>query len=437
MKSPLRAWPCCIDLGRVVGAIAFTLTCTPGFALDVQLIEDGFDHPLFLTAPAGDSRLFVVQQGGVIKVRSGTTWSTFLDLSGQVNAENERGLLGLAFDPNFRTNGRFYVDYIDNTRAHNTQIARFTLSPTGALTQTPVLTIAQPPSLSNHKAGWIGFRPGDNDNLYIATGDGGGQNDKRPDPAVDNNAQNTNRLLGKILRINPNGDDFPNDPNRNYTIPAGNPFVQGKGAPEVWDYGLRNPYRDSFDRKTGNFIIADVGQETREEIDFEAASNAGGNNYGWRLREGKGPNPEPGVGGLAPGAIDPVYDYPHGIGSDRFRAITGGYVYRGDLLKDLDGTYFFADFVTGQVWSMKTDPQTGELLPDTVVDISSELKRHTSFGSISSFGEDGFGNLYIVDYNGKVFELVPEPQTYVMMLLMLASMAWRLARSRRAAMQVA
>src|SRR5690348_11714287 len=254
----------------------------PAFSLDTQLIESGFNSPVFLTAPEGDSRLFVVEREGRIKVRDGGVWSTFLDISAQVDPTGERGLLGLAFDPSYGTNRTFYVDYIDQA-TKNTQIARFTASasnpdlavPTG----TNLLTIQQP-NETNHKAGWIGFRPGENNNLYIATGDGGGSNDPN------NNAQNKNSLLGKMLRIDVRSDAFPNDASRNYAIPMGNPFRSGGGAPEVWDYGLRNPFRNSFDRTKGNLIIADVGQDTREELDFEPVGK-GGNNYGWRVREGK------------------------------------------------------------------------------------------------------------------------------------------------------
>ncbi len=395
----------------------------PALALDTQLVESGFSSPLFMTAPEGDPRLFVVEREGRIKVRSGGAWSTFLDIRAQVDPTGERGLLGLAFDPNYRTNGRFYVDYIDSTTG-NTQIARFTASGDVASTAgTPILNIAQPPDLSNHKAGWIGFRPGEPNNLYIATGDGGGSNDLRADPNFDNNAQNTNRLLGKILRID------VSDPNRAYGIPSGNPFANGGGAPEVWDYGLRNPFRNSFDRTKGNLIIADVGQDAREELDFETASSADGNNYGWRLREGKIATPTGGVGGPKPtGAVDPVYDYLHGNGIFDGEAVIGGYVYRGSFLKGVQGEYFFGDNVSGRIWSMETDPVTGALLPGTVRDRTAELKRLNQFDNIASFGEDGFGNLYIVDFSGKLLEVVPEPGTYVMMLVALMPMAWRLLR---------
>jgi glucose/arabinose dehydrogenase len=404
---------------RVALALCALAATTPALALDTRLITSGLDSPVFLTAPAGDTRLFVVERNGLIKVGSGGSWSTFLDLSGQVDTAGERGLLGLAFDPNYRSNGTFYVDYVDK-KTENTHIARFTVSGNANLanpTGTNVLTIQQPPGQNNHKAGWIGFRPGEANNLYIATGDGGGGNDLRPDPNFDNNAQNKNRLLGKMLRI----DVHPSNPNQAYSIPSGNPFANGGGAAEVWDYGLRNPYRNSFDRTKGNLIIADVGQDAREEVDFETASSKGGANFGWRVREGKDANPLPDVGGpKTPGMQDPVYDYAHGNGPLQGESIIGGYVYRGSLLKGIQGQYFFGDFVNGRVWSMQTDPVTGALLPATIVDRTAELKRLNDFQSISSFGEDGFGNLFIVDFNGKVLQVVPEPGTYAFLLGALA-----------------
>jgi glucose/arabinose dehydrogenase len=410
------------------------LGASPAFALDTELIQSGFDNPVFLTAPAGDSRLFVVERTGKIQVRSGNTWSTFLDITGQVDSTGERGLLGLAFDPNYATNHTFYVDYIDSA-TKNTQIARFTASTANPNVAnsggTPILSIVQPPNLSNHKAGWIGFRPGESNNLYIATGDGGGSNDLRlvngaPDPNFDNNAQNTDRLLGKILRI----DVHPSNPNVPYSTPNSNPFPSSSNPAvksEVWDYGLRNPFRDSFDRTKGNLIIGDVGQDVREEVDFESATSPGGNNYGWRLREGKIATPTGGVGGpLVPGMVDPVYDYEHGGGTFHGSTVIGGYVYRGSLLKDAEGHYFFGDFGNGQIWSMDTDPVTGELLVGTLRDRTAELHRLNSFSQIVSFGEDGFGNLYVVDLSGRVFEIVPEPRTYAILIAALALLVWRM-----------
>ena len=233
-----------------------------------QIVASGFDRPLFATAPNGDPRLFVVEQGGLVKVmQNGVVLPTpFLDLSAKVDTTGERGLLGMAFDPSFETNRRFYVDYIDKTTL-NTVVATYQASVSqpniaDAASAQNVLTVAQP-AFANHKAGWIGFRPGESANLYIATGDGGSANDP------DNRAQNLNENLGKILRVDVAADHFPGDPTRyGYGIPTGN--ITG-GNPEIYAYGLRNPYRDSFDRETGTFYIADVGQNQREEINIGAA----------------------------------------------------------------------------------------------------------------------------------------------------------------------
>jgi glucose/arabinose dehydrogenase len=257
--------------------------------------------------------------------------------------------------------------------------------------------------------------------LYIATGDGGGSNDLKHDPNFDNSAQNKNRLLGKILRI----DVHPTDQSKTYSIPAGNPFVSGGGAPEIWDYGLRNPFRNSFDRSKGNLIIADVGEAAREELNFESASSSGDNNYGWRVREGTIQNPAFPNEMVPTNAKDPVYDYAHGAGAFEGSTVIGGYVYRGSLLKDVQGEYFFGDFGSGRIWSMDTDPTTGALLPNTVRDRTAELKRLNNFDSITSFGEDDFGNLYVVDFSGKVLAIVPEPNTYAMLLIALIPLAWR------------
>jgi glucose/arabinose dehydrogenase len=197
----------------------------------------------------------------------------FLDISSQVeSASGERGLLGLAFDPNYSTNGKFYVDYIDTTLAHNTQIASFTVSPNNPNLANPsvtsILSIEQAP-FSNHKAGWIGFRPGDPNNLYIATGDGGDANDPG------NRAQSLSSDLGKVLRIDVEHPDLIN--HLNYSIPVGNPFAGGAPIDDkIWAYGLRNPFRNSFDRATGDFYIGDEGQDTREEIDLERTGSTAG-----------------------------------------------------------------------------------------------------------------------------------------------------------------
>ena len=380
-----------------------------GQTVQATRVASGLSFPLFVTAPAGDSRLFIVEKGGLIRVQQspGATPTTFLDLTTSINASGERGLLGLAFDPNYATNGRFYVDYIDGT-TFNTRVVRYTVpNPTantaaGAVVDS-IITVNQPAGRTNHKAGWIGFRPGDAANLYVAVGDGGSSNDP------DQFAQNINSNLGKMLRLDVSGNGA------GYAIPAGNPFAGATpGNDEIWAYGLRNPFRNSFDRANGNFYIADVGQSTREEVNVEETSIAG-RNYGWRALEGSGDNP--GVADAAPAnAVGPVFDYRHGNNADIFSpagvsgSITGGYVYRGDAMPGLAGTYFFGDFVSGKLGSFVYDPATDSV--SNITDRTAQLDPGAAnFGTnaISSFGEDGFGELYIVDIKGEVFKIVPEP----------------------------
>ena len=383
-------------------------------ALDTVLVGSGFSQPVALTAPAGDSRLFIVEKAGRIQVMANGASSTYLDISAQVDAEGERGLLGLAFDPNFAANGRFYVNYIDRT-TKNTVVAAYTAPSAAAnavdpASAQPVISITQPAGLSNHKAGWIGFRPGDGNNLYIATGDGGGSNDPG------NNAQNLSSNLGKMLRITPQAGG-------GYTVPSDNPFVGVAGNDEIWAYGLRNPYRNSFDRASGDFWIADVGQGLREELDFEAAGTGGGRNYGWRAREGSIDNPS--VSDPAPAnATDPIYDYPHG---DMGGTVIGGYVYRGTGEAGLDGTYFFGDFNSGKIFSLR---ETGGSV-GSFMDRTAELG--TPFGgfTLSAFGEDGVGNLYVMGLDGNVYRFaaaVPEPSTWASLALGLGLLGWRLRR---------
>ncbi len=390
-------------------ALALTVAATSAHALDGTVVATGLNQSLYLTAPLGDSRSFVVEKTGVIQVLSGGSAlaTPFLDISSKVATDGERGLLGLAFDPNYATNGRFYVDYIDKA-TNNTVVERYTLGTPGsnvadAGSAQRLITIPQE-SFNNHKAGWIAFRPGDTSNLYIATGDGGSGNDPN------GNGQNRDTLLGKMLRIDVSGSTA------GYTVPTDNPFVNQAGTrPEIWALGLRNPWRNSFDRATGDFWIADVGQATREEINLEKAGTAGGRNYGWRLREGT--IATPGVGGSAPGLTDPVFDYkrleqPGGLGG----SITGGYVYRGPSIADADGRYFFGDYVAGKLYSFL--PDASGHVTDFRDDTAAVLDG-TGLDGIVSLGEDGFGKLYVVGINGTIVNLtssVPEPGTWALML---------------------
>jgi hypothetical protein len=251
--------------------------------------------------------------------------------------------------------------------------------------------------------------------LYIASGDGGSGNDPQ------NNAQNRNTLLGKMLRIDVNSTSGGN----NYAIPASNPFANNPGERgEIWAYGLRNPWRPSFDRTTGNLYIADVGQGAREEINFQSGTSTGGQNYGWRVREGT-------LGAALPGSIDPIHEYDRSVGA----SITGGYVYRGGALLDngqpLDGTYFFADFVSGRLFSFRYDGTTLTELRERTSQLQN-ASNGGSTGNISSFAEDGFGNLYVVSFGGSIFRVsgtaVPEPGTLVLSGAAAATLALRLRR---------
>jgi glucose/arabinose dehydrogenase len=393
--------------------------------LKTQIVASGFDRPLFATAPNGDPRLFVVEQGGLVKVlQNGSVLPTpFLDLSAKVDTTGERGLLGMTFDPGFETNRRFYVDYIDKTTL-NTVVATYQASasqPNVADTSTAqtVLTVAQP-EFPNHKAGWIGFRPGENSNLYIATGDGGSANDP------DNRAQNLNENLGKILRVDVSADRFPGDPTRyGYGIPTGNITA---GNPEIYAYGLRNPYRDSFDRETGTLYIADVGQNQREEINIGAA----GANYGWRKFEGTRLN-FPDDPALTHHTL-PIYEYDN-QGS---AGVIGGYVYRGDAIEGLAGTYFFADLATDKVTSFRFTEGSGIT---ELTDRTAELISPTGItGGITSFGEDGFGNVYMVSFDGGkigMIAAIPEPEGWTMMLAGMALVSvWARRREHPAAREM-
>ena len=336
------------------------------------------------------------------------------------DAGGEGGLLGLAFHPDYAkvgsaSYGKFYIYVtVDNgglpvpggtaataTSPFSTHIRQYSVS-SNPLIANPAATevVTWPRPQDNHVGGWIGFGPKDH-YLYINSGDGGSGYDSAPghyEPG--GNAQTiTDNFFGKQLRIDVNGDSFPADPDRNYAIPPSNPFVGITGDDEIWSFGLRNPFRGSFDRDTGNQWIADVGQDTREEIDYEPANRSVVSNFGWRLREGSIETPS-GVGGPAPpNYVAPVYDYGHGTGTFQGNAVIGGYVYRGPD-PSLQGTYFFADEISSHVWSMNTStlavtPLDGMLTPDV-----------GSLAGPASFGEDMVGNLYIVSFaTGAVFRI--------------------------------
>lgn len=380
--------------------------------LSSQRIASGLANPLFVTAPPGDlNRLFVVEQkSGAIKILDLTTRAVlatpFLTLpaSELLKEGFEQGMLGLAFHPNYATNGKFYVSYTapGGGNAGQTKVVEYQVSNTdpnqaNSVPLRTILTINQPQT--NHNGGWLAFGP--DGYLYWASGDGGGSGFRPGIPDESDNSQDiTDNLLGKILRLDINGDAFPDDDNRNYAIPASNPFVGQEGDDEIWSYGLRNPWRPSFDRLTGDLYIADVGQGRREELNFQPATSAGGENYGWNFFEGT-----LSYKGTPPANLQftsPIYEYDH---SDNLgRSITGGYVYRGAIAA-LSGTYFWGDFTSGKLWSLRTN---GSGISE-FTDRTQSLRPASGSGDINriaSFGEDGAGDLYIVDLDGEIYRLV-------------------------------
>lgn len=358
--------------------------------LSLEPFVSGLSDPVFFMDPGdGSGRLFVVEQGGRILIvdPDGSTHPTpFLDISVIVASGGERGLLGLAFHPDFSTNGKFYVNY--TSAANDTRIEEYQVSAGDPDIADPgsgrIVMVYDQPAF-NHNGGWIGFSPNDG-YLYIAAGDGGNQGDP------DNRAGNLSEYLGKMHRVDvDSGDDFPGDDNQNYAVPADNPFVGISGAVQsIWAYGLRNPWRNSFDRETGDLWIADVGQWTYEEVNYQPASSPGGEHYGWRCREGL--HATGSACGATSGFTDPVHEYTHGANGC---SIIGGYLYRGCALGEAyRGHYLFSDTCSGRVWTL--DPSNG---------FTSTLEMSTG-AFVSSFGEDAEGELYIVDLNGNISRLV-------------------------------
>jgi len=350
-----------------------------------EAVASGFSRPTFLVhAGDGSGRLFVIEQGGLIRILQGTSIlsTPFLDIRSRVNSTgSEQGLLGLAFHPNYPTNGVFFVDYTN--AAGSIVISRFTVSsnPDAANAASEQILLTIPKPYANHNGGMLAFGP--DGYLYAGTGDGGSGGDPG------NNAQNLYSLLGKVLRLDV-------DSGSPYGIPSDNPFA-GSSDPnvrkEIWGYGLRNPWRFSFDRTTDDLYIADVGQGSREEVDFQPASSTGGENYGWRVMEGSlCYNPSSGCD--TSGKVLPVAEYDHG--SSGGCSVSGGYVYRGSDYAAMQGVYFYGDYCSGRVWGLvKTGPSTW----------SSALLTDTAY-SISSFGEDESGELYLLDYaSGTIYRV--------------------------------
>jgi glucose/arabinose dehydrogenase len=379
-------------------ALALTVANLTDGAFRVRRIVTGFAQPLYLTAiPGSTTRVFVVEQGGrirILDIATGTIAATpFLDVSASISSGGERGLLGFAPAPDFATSGTFYINVTNP--AGNTEIRRYRTTAgnrdlADLATADLILGFTQP--FANHNGGWMDFGP--DGFLYIASGDGGSGGDPQ------DNAQNRNTLLGKMLRIDPATDAFPADSARDYAIPATNPFAGGGGAAEIYALGLRNPFRASFDRPTGTLYIGDVGQNAREEIDLIPV-NRPGLNFGWARLEGT----QTFNGSPPAGATPPVTEYSHGTGPLQGNSVTGGYVYRGPV-ESLQGLYIFGDFVRGALWSIPAS----ELVQGQTAPSSRYTVRTTSFApaigtinNIASFGTDGRGNLYIVDYDGDIF----------------------------------
>jgi len=412
-----------------VAALMLSIAIPPVHAQSMTTrVASGLSSPIFVTAPPGDaSRLFIAEQGSggsanikILNLATNVVSPTpFLTISGLATG-GEQGLLGLAFDPGYASNGKFYVNVTAPGGSFGmgiTQIRQYTVSANpniAATTFNTVFSLTQPQD--NHNGGWIGFspRPGDTNNLYISTGDGGNGNDQGTghfEPG--GNAQNTSILLGKMLRLQ------INPATGIYTIPATNPFGN-----EVFAFGLRNPFRASFDRLTGDMFIGDVGQNTREEVDRQFASNPnGGENYGWRLREGTIQTPAAGVGGARPtGNVEPILDYDRAVGT----TVTGGYVYRGNLAPSLSGKYIFADFGAGKIFTANPDG-TGFQNATSLFDPPGAQ----SIGNPSSFGEDATGELYIVDYaDGEIFRVIPEPSITALLGAITAAGLWFCRRNR-------
>jgi glucose/arabinose dehydrogenase len=351
--------------------------------ISLELFQNGFNSPLDLQN-VGDDRLFVVEQGGRIKIvqADGTVNATlFLNISGQVSSGSEQGLLGLAFHPDYTTNGYFFVNYTKTNG--DTRISRFSVDPSDpdvALPSSELTIIEYDQPFSNHNGGGIAFGP--DGYLYIAAGDGGSGGDPG------NRAQNTTLLLGKLLRID---IDIPGA-GANYSIPPDNPFFGSAiDAEEIWAYGLRNPWRFSFDSDNGDIWIGDVGQGDVEEID-RAAGNEAGLNYGWRCYEGSMPYNTAGC----PPAGDltfPIAEYSSSSSTSNC-SITGGIVYRGSIYNNILGLYFFADVCSGLIGT---------------VDSEGNLVDHGTFGgSWVAFGEDSNKELYIVSIGGSIFKVKGE-----------------------------
>ena len=375
-----------VTVGNGTASATVTYGTSQPFALALQEVASGLAAPVFLTSPANDTRLFIVERAGRIRVMQGGTLlaTPFLDIASLTTTDGERGLLSMAFDPAYAANGRFYVYYTDT--AGNITIARYQVSasnPNVADTAATILLTIPHPNFSNHNGGLLAFGP--DGMLYLGTGDGGGSGD----PA--GNAQNLDSLLGKLLRV----DVTSGQP---YTIPPGNPFAGQPGRRgEIWASGLRNPWRFAFDSTDGTLYIADVGEDQREEIDV-APSATGGQNYGWNRTEGSACFGAPTCS--MQGITQPQLDYGHDANGGC--AVVGGYVYRGSAMPPLRGRYLYSDLCSGWLRSFAFRDAAAEQLDWGI----------TIPGSVLSFGVDAQGEIYVLadtftaSGSGKVYRIV-------------------------------
>jgi glucose/arabinose dehydrogenase len=380
-------WPHLVPTLLLLGSCGSEVGPSPpaeGLLLALQPVSDQLAFPVDLTSPPGDARLFVVEKQGRIRIiRDGSLLpQAFLDITSQVSSGGEQGLLGLAFHPDYAVNGRFVVNYTD--LSGDTHIAEFTVSAdpdqANPATERLVLGVDQP--FANHNGGQVAFGP--DGYLYVALGDGGGGGDPLE------NAQSLTTLLGKLLRIDLDAG-FP------YGIPPDNPFAATAAArAEIWSYGLRNPWRFSFDRTTGDLYLGDVGQNEFEEIDVSTAAEGSGRgaNFGWDILEGDICFESP-SGCDRSGLLPPAVQYDHDDGC----SVTGGYVYRGSAIPALQGTYFYSDFCSGWVRSFRFENGTAT---------DEREWPALAAGSVTSFGQDDAGELYVLTSAGSVYRIVEE-----------------------------
>lgn len=372
-----------VNAGATASAGIQYAAATP-LALGLQEVASGLNMPIFLTAPPGDSRLFILERAGRIRVvQNGNLLATpYLDISALTTTSGERGLLSMAFHPQYASNGYFFLYYTNlagNIVIERRQVSASNANVADPLSALTILTIPHP-TFNNHYGGLLSFGP--DGYLYAGTGDGGGAGDPP------RNAQNTNVLLGKLLRLDVNASSAAQP----YAIPPGNPFATAGGRPEIWAYGLRNPWRYAFDVPAQLLYIADVGQANLEEVDARPVGQAG-NNYGWNIMEGTQcyNSTSCNQAGLVLPAITYNNDTANGC------SITGGYVYRGTALPELAGQYLYSDYCSAWLKSFSYSNGTASAVKDWGI---------TNVGNILSFGQDAQNELYMLSGTGKVYKIV-------------------------------